>query len=267
LTIAYDGSDFAGWQVQPGKQTIQGMLQRALRRITGHQVHVVGSGRTDAGVHALGQVASCTLEWRDTAARLGCALNAHLPETIVVRQAIDAVDDFHAIRDAVAKRYRYQLQFGGPRDVFDYRYRWFLRGAVDVEAMRDAAARFVGRHDFVSFQAAGSARKTTTRHVHHCEVIEQAAVVRGVTEREPGRTAAARYLAIEVEADGFLYNMVRILVGTLVQIGRGKHPPTRMDELISARNRDLAGPTAPPHGLFLVRVDYAQGSITPSGTT
>lgn len=247
LTIAYDGTDFAGWQVQPGKQTIQGMLERAVHRVTGgERVQVIGSGRTDAGVHALAQVASCSLPWRDTAERLAHALNANLPETIVVNDAVDAPDEFHAIRDAIGKRYRYQLRVGGLRNVFDYRYRWHLHGAIDIDSMRAAAQRFVGRHDFASFQATGSDRKTTTRDVRACEIIEQR-----------DETADHQHVAIEVDADGFLYNMVRNMVGTLVEVGRGKHPPQWIDELIAARNRDLAGQTAPAHGLFLVRVDYA----------
>ena len=246
LTIAYDGTDFAGWQVQPGKQTIQGLLERALQRITRQHVQVTGSGRTDSGVHALAQVASCTLpQWRDSAQRLAHAMNAHLPNTVVVRESMEAPKDFHAIRDAIGKRYRYQLQVGGTRDVFEYRYRWHLHGSLDLERMRAAAARFVGRHDFASFQAAGADRKTTTREIRECQLIQQ-----------PTSTPSNLHLAIEVEADGFLYNMVRNIVGTLVEVGRRKHPPEWIDEVIAALNRKAAGQTAPAQGLFLVRVDY-----------
>lgn len=244
LTIAYDGTEFAGWQVQPGKPTIQGMLQKACRSITGSDIHVIGSGRTDSGVHAIAQVASCVLPWRAEAERLACALNANLPDTILVRKAVDAPPGFHAIRDAIGKRYRYQLQIGGMRDPFEYRYRWLLHREVDVERMRAAAARFIGRHDFASFQASGSDRKTTVRDLRACDVLLQ----HTDTDRQ--------HLAIEVEADGFLYNMVRNIVGSLVEVGRGKHPPEWIDEVIAKRNRDVAGPTAPAHGLFLLRVDY-----------
>ncbi len=251
LTIAYDGTDFAGWQVQPGKPTIQGMLQRAFRGITGSDIQVIGSGRTDSGVHAIAQVASCTLPWRAEADRLACALNANLPDTIVVRQAVDAADGFHAIRDAVGKRYRYQLQIGGLRDPFEYRYRWLLRGEVDVELIRAAARRFIGCHDFASFQASGSDRKTTVRDLRGCDVILQHADARSDMQQ----------LAIEVEADGFLYNMVRNIVGSLVEVGRGKQPPEWIDDVIAMRNRDAAGPTAPAHGLFLLRVDYPPSQV------
>jgi tRNA pseudouridine38-40 synthase len=247
LTIAYDGTDFAGWQVQPGKPTLQAALQTALRAVTGEAIAVVGSGRTDSGVHAIGQVASCRLPWRAEPDRLSVALNANLPNTIVVRETVEAPTDFHAIRDALGKRYRYQLQLGGIRDPFEYRYRWTLHRKINVDRMRAAAERLVGRHDFASFQASGSDRKTTVRDVRACDVIEQLTAQADV----------GRHLAIEVEANGFLYNMVRNIVGSLVEVGRGKYPPEWIDEVIAKRNRDAAGPTAPPHGLFLLRVDYA----------
>jgi tRNA pseudouridine38-40 synthase len=246
LTIAYDGTDFAGWQVQPGQKTIQSMLERALQRVTKEQIRVIGSGRTDSGVHALAQVAGCTLPlWRDSCDRLAHALNANLPDTIVVTEAVDAADGFHAIRDAIGKRYRYQLQLGGRRDAFQHRYRWHLHGAFDIDRMRAAANRFVGKHDFASFQATGSDRKTTIRHVRACEISQQQT-----------STSEAMNLAIEVEADGFLYNMVRNIVGTLVEVGRGKQPPEWIDEVMAARDRHAAGQTAPAKGLFLLRVDY-----------
>lgn len=246
LTIAYDGTDFAGWQVQPGENTIQSMLERALLRVTNDQIRVIGSGRTDSGVHALAQVASCTLpRWRDSCDHLARALNANLPDTIVVTEALDAPDDFHAIRDAIGKRYRYQLQVGGRRDPFEYRYRWHLHGGFDIDRMRAAADRFVGQHDFASFQASGSDRRTTIRDVRACELSQHQVSCPDVLR-----------LAIEVEADGFLYNMVRNIVGTLVEVGRGKQPPEWIDEVIAARDRDAAGQTAPAKGLFLLRVDY-----------
>ncbi|MFG0263481.1 MAG: tRNA pseudouridine(38-40) synthase TruA [Novipirellula sp. JB048] len=246
LTIAYDGTDFSGWQIQPNQPTIQGMRERALVKLTRQRVHVVGSGRTDAGVHALAQVASLrTSKWRASAAELAKALNVNLPPTIVILDAVDAPADFHAIRDAIGKRYRYQLQIGGLRDVIDYRYRWHLRYAIDLDAVREAAQRLVGNHDFASFQAIGSPRKTTVRHVTACELI-----------REPAHEHRGELVSIEIEADGFLYNMVRNIAGTLVDVGRGKYPPQHIDEVLAAKDRDAAGPTAPPQALFLKRVDY-----------
>ncbi len=247
LTIAYDGTDFAGWQVQPGQRTIQAAIERALLKITKQPVRVIGSGRTDSGVHAIAQVASCSVpHWRDPAISLARAINTRLPSTIVIQDCVDAPDDFHAIRDAVSKRYRYQLQLGGIRDVFACRYRWLLHGSLDVEAMREAALRFCGQHDFASFRASGGdQRKTTTRQMFACELRQQ-----------ESSTTEAIHLAMEFEADGFLYNMVRNMVGTLVEVGRGRQRPEWIDEVIDARDRHVAGQTAPPHGLFLVRVDY-----------
>ncbi len=246
LTLAYDGTDFSGWQIQPNKPTIQGMLERALVKLTRQRVHVTGSGRTDAGVHALAQVASLrTPNWRASASDLVNAMNVNLPPTIVVIDAVDAPHDFHAIRDAIGKRYRYQLQIGGLRDVIDYRYRWHVHHAINIDAVSEAAKRFVGKHDFASFQAIGSPRKTTVRNVTACEVI-----------REPAVDHRGELVSIEIEADGFLYNMVRNIAGTLIEVGRGKYPPQHIDEVIAAKDRDAAGPTAPPQALFLKRVDY-----------
>ena len=254
LTIAYEGTGFAGWQVQPGQPTIQGKLQSALAQIVGEPVQVIGSGRTDSGVHAIAQVASCTLnQWRHSADSLRKALNTRLPETIVVTESVDAPDDFHAIRDATGKRYRYQLQLGGTRDVFEFPYRWHLKGHVDIDQMRIAASRFLGTHDFAGFQKAGSDRKTTVREIRACEIIPQSLPEHFASD---GRL----HFAIDVEANGFLYNMVRNIVGTLVEVGRGRRKPEWIDEVIAGKDRDLAGQTAPGHALFLLRVDYADFS-------
>lgn len=252
LTIAYDGTEFAGWQVQPGKRTIQGLVELAIKRIIGEQAKVIGSGRTDSGVHALAQVASCTLtRWHDDPSRLAHAINTGLPDTIVVTESAAAPHDFHPIRDAVGKEYRYQLQVGSIRDAFEHRYRWHLYGSVDLDRMRAAAERLVGVHDFASFQASGSDRKTTTRHIRKCQWVEQGT-----------SNASHRHLALEIEADGFLYNMVRNIVGTLIEVGRGKRPPEWIDKVIAQRDRNAAGQTAPAHGLFLVRVEYQ--AVAPS---
>jgi len=254
MTVAYDGTRYAGWQVQLRRQTVQGALEKAIAQVANERVRVTGSGRTDSGVHAIAQVASFSLSrWRARAEDLARALNSKLPPDIAVRKLRDAAADFHAIRDAVGKRYRYQLQIGGGRDAFEYRYRWHLPGPIDVAAMQAAAERLRGRHDFASFQAAGSDRKTTVRDVRALEIIDQGAVGgAGQGSDDP----AVQRLAIEVEADGFLYNMVRNIVGTLVEVGRGKRTPAWASEVLAACDRTVAGPTAPPHGLFLLRVDY-----------
>lgn len=250
LTLGYDGSTLGGWQVQPDRPTVQGLLEKALFRVTGESTSVIGSGRTDAGVHAIAQVASCRVpKWNHSAEALGRALNTHLPDCVSVTRVEPAVDGFHAIRDATGKRYRYQLQIGGVRDAFEYRYRWHVHGQVDIGAMRRAAERFVGTKDFASFQAAGSDRKTTVREVRACDVLVQ----RAGSESD---VSGPLHLAIEVEAGGFLYNMVRNIVGTLVQVGLGKHPDGWIDEVLAAKDRKVAGPTAPANGLFLLWVSY-----------
>lgn len=247
LTIAYDGTDFSGWQIQPGRPTIQGLLERAIAKLAGVRVGVVGSGRTDAGVHAIAQVASCTLpSWNADAANLAKAINVNLPDSVLVTDVIDAPDDFHAIRDSISKRYRYQIQNGGNRNPFDHRYWFRLRNPVDVDVVQQAATHLVGRHDFASFQATGAVRKSTTRTILDCDVIDLS----------PDDWGEPRF-AIEVEADGFLYNMVRNIVGTLIEVGKGRYSSDWVTEVIAARDRNRAGPTAPAAGLFLKQVHYA----------
>lgn len=254
MTVGYDGTRFAGWQVQPYRNTIQGALEKAIAQVSNERTRVTGSGRTDSGVHAIGQVASFSLRrWRAGADDLMRALNSKLPPDIAVAQVLDAPDEFHAIRDAIGKRYRYQIRVGGPRDAFEHRYRWHLPGPLDIDAMCRAAELIVGQHDFASFQAAGSDRKTTVRNVTALEIVEQP-IDGGAGQG--GAMAPAVHIAIEIEADGFLYNMVRNIVGTLVEVGRGKRPALWVNDVIASANRDSAGPTAPAHGLFLLYVLY-----------
>jgi len=265
LVLHYDGSAFSGWQVQPGRSTIQAMLELAIKQICGEQVRVTGSGRTDTGVHAIAQVASFSLAtWRASAADLCRALNSKLPSDISISSISDAPEDFHAIRDATGKRYRYQLQIGGTRDAFEYRYRWHLQGPIDVAAMQEAAKHLVGKHDFASFQATGAVRKSTVRDVRELVIlIEQRQGSEGQGRASQGRAGqggepvgGGQYVSLEIEADGFLYNMVRNIVGTLVEVGRGKQSPAWVADVLAGADRTKAGPTAPPHGLFLMRVDY-----------
>jgi len=265
MTVAYDGSAYSGWQVQPGRSTIQAMLELAIKQICGEQVRVTGSGRTDTGVHAIAQVASFSLAtWRASAADLCRALNSKLPSDISISSISDAPEDFHAIRDATGKRYRYQLQIGGTRDAFEYRYRWHLQGPIDVAAMQEAAKHLVGKHDFASFQATGAVRKSTVRDVRELVIlIEQRQGRAGQGRPSQGSGAqggepvgGGQYVSLEIEADGFLYNMVRNIVGTLVEVGRGKQSPAWVADVLAGADRTKAGPTAPPHGLFLMRVDY-----------
>ena len=245
LTLAYDGTDFAGWQSQANGRTVQDALEATLLKITGESFRVMASGRTDAGVHALGQVVGFSTNCPLPAETMHRALNAELPRDVVVLSCEDAPDDFHAIRWAKRKRYRYAIQDGPWPDVFSRRYAWRMFPELDEATMRRAAQALVGTHDFASFQSAGSKRTSTIRTVHEIAL-----------ERSRAGEGGANLLHIEVEADGFLYNMVRNIVGTLALVGRGKQPETWPGEVLTARDRRAAGPTAPPQGLFLLRVEY-----------
>lgn len=245
LTLAYDGTDFAGWQWQPEKRTVQGELETALERITQERPKCFASGRTDAGVHALGQVVSFDSETRLAPDVLTRALNAELPEDLLVFEAAVAPGGFHAQRHALRKRYRYVIEDGRLRDLFERKYLWHIYQRLDVTAMQQAAAGLIGTHDFASYETTGSQRLTTERTVFDLFV-----------ERREGKLTDR--VIIEVEANGFLYNMVRNIVGTLVAVGKGKELPTWPAQVLEFRDRTKAGMTAPAQGLFLVGVDYGE---------
>lgn len=256
LKLAYDGTAYSGWQVQKGAQTVQGTLEDAIRSITGEQVRVLASGRTDAGVHALGQIAVFRTASRLTADIWQRALNARLPSDIAVREAEEVPPGFHPIRDSIAKRYRYLIHNSPVRSVFLQRYAWHISRTLDVAAMRSAAQFLLGRHDFAAMETSGAKRATSVRTVYDLTV----------TQRQPAfeenrQTLAG--IAIEIEADGFLYNMVRNIVGTLVEVGRKAQPPEWVADVLASRDRRRAGPTAPAQGLWLVRVDYPQQGNEP----
>jgi tRNA pseudouridine38-40 synthase len=243
LTLSYDGTAYGGWQVQPNRNTVQAELERALHAVTGEGRRTIASGRTDAGVHAFGQVVSFSSDTQLPADVFCRALAAHLPRDIVPLEVREAPPGFHAIRDAVRKRYRYVIQDGPRRDVFARAYAWYFPQRLDVAAMQAAAAVLMGTHDFSSFEASGSERASSVRTVFELAVERQAG---DFLER----------IEIEIEADGFLYNMVRNIVGALVDVGRGKQPIAWLAAVLAARDRKRGAMTAPPQGLFLVRVDY-----------
>jgi tRNA pseudouridine38-40 synthase len=245
LTLAYDGTLFAGWQWQPNQRTVQGELEAAIQRITQHTVKCVASGRTDAGVHALGQVVSFACETRLDGPTLTKALNAELPEDLLVFEVAEMPPSFHALKGAIRKRYRYVVQDGRLPDLFDRKYVWHVYQRLDVEAMQAAAAALVGTHDFASYETSGSPRLTTVRTVYDLLVERRQAEL---TDR----------VVIEVEADGFLYNMVRNIAGTLVAVGKGKQPLAWPGEVLALKDRTAAGMTAPPQGLFLIGVEYGR---------
>ncbi len=246
LTLAYDGTAYAGWQAQAKQPSLQVALEQAIGRITGEQLRVEASGRTDAGVHALGQVVSFNTDTRLSAEVLQRALNAELPRDMAVISAVDAPLGFHARRDAKRKRYRYAILDSRMADVFLRQYAWQLFERLDAGAMQRAARSLVGTHDFSSFQTSGSPRSSSIRTVFALDVA-----------REVGNPDLLR---IEVEADGFLYNMVRAIVGTLVEVGRGVKSEDWPAQVLALADRSAAGQTAPAHGLYLLWVKYAEES-------
>jgi tRNA pseudouridine38-40 synthase len=239
LVLAYDGTDFHGWQVQPDRITVQGLLRDALARITGEEVLPQGSGRTDAGVHALGQVASFTLLAPIPEDNLVRALNRILPAAIRVLSAARVANHFHARHSARAKTYEYRIFREATCPPWQARYVYAFHPALDVDAMQRCARMILGEHDFTSFAASDS---DACNHVRCLDVSEW--------REEPG------LLLYRVRGNGFLHHMVRNLVGTFLEVGRGNLPEAEFPSILAARSRDQAGPTAPARGLFLVEVEY-----------
>jgi tRNA pseudouridine38-40 synthase len=247
VTLAYDGTDYVGWQRQAAGVSIQGLVEDVLRGLDGRDVRVTSAGRTDAGVHALGQVASFTIERTFSADALLRALNAHLPDAIRVLAASEAPPTFHPRFGARAKTYRYRIWHGDVISPFERRYAWHLTGALDVDAMHAAAGLIAGRHNFSAFRATGASTLTTEREVFASRFDAQSAAA------DP----QSRLLVYEISGSGFLRHMVRIIVGSLVEVGRGRRPVAWIGDLLASRDRTAAGPTAPAVGLFLVGVEYA----------
>lgn len=240
ILLSYDGTDFAGWQTQPGQRTVQEVLQTALHTLTGGPVRVTASGRTDSGVHAVGQVAHFLSETRLPAGRMAAALNSQLPHDVAVLACDEMPLGFDANRDAVRKLYRYVIHDGQVVGPFLRRYCCHVKYPVDVAAMARAGAVLKGTHDFQSFETEWPNRASSVRTITHL-----------------GVSRAGEYVWLDVEADGFLYNMVRAIAGTLLNVGRGFWPEREVEAILHARDRRRAGPTAPAQGLFLMRVQYA----------
>ena len=242
LVLAYDGGEFHGWQIQPDQPTVQGLLRDALLRITGEDVLPQGSGRTDAGVHALGQVASFALAAPIPETNLARALNRKLPPSIRVLSASRVRSDFHARHSAQAKTYEYRIFRGEICPPWRARYVYALNVPLDVDAMERAAARVLGVHDFTSFAASDSDSPGHVRCLHASQWVRE----------DPDQL-----LLYRVRGNGFLHHMVRNLVGTFLEVGRGNVEEAAMAAILEARSREHAGPTAPARGLFLVSVHYS----------
>jgi tRNA pseudouridine38-40 synthase len=242
ITLSYDGTDFNGWQTQPGYRTVQETLEKAIELVTAKKAFANASGRTDAGVHAVGQVANFYSETRHKPEVLIRALNANLPDDIAVSHCCEAGQAFDANKDALRKLYRYVITDCPVRSPFLLRYATHSRHRLDAGKMANACRCLLGRHDFHSFETEWPNRLTSIRTITHLAV-----------------NRVGYYIWLDVEADGFLYNMVRAIAGTLINVGRGYWPVEKVEEILTAEDRKEAGPTAPARGLFLMRVTYPDG--------
>jgi tRNA pseudouridine38-40 synthase len=271
ITLAYDGTDFVGWQRQASGVSVQGVLEAAVGALDERDVTVIGAGRTDAGVHALGQVAAFTLERAHSADTVVRALNARLPDTVRVVSAEEVPASFHPQFDARAKTYHYRIWNGDVLNPFERRYVWHLAGALDVEAMRRAAQLLEGEHDFAAFQGGGSDVVTTVRRVLRSRIADCGLQIaddglgiaelerRSIRNQAVSRKPQAALIVYQITGAGFLRHMVRAVVGSLVEVGRRRQTPEWIRRVLEARDRSAAGQTAPAHGLFLVDVDYGGG--------
>ncbi len=239
LTVAYDGTDYCGWQIQPGKKTIEGVLNRCISELTGEKVEVIGASRTDSGVHALGNIAVFDTDSSIPAEKFSYALNRSLPEDIRIQDARETAPDFHPRRCESRKTYEYRI-YNAPFPLPTKRlYAHFTYVPLDVEQMSRGAAFLVGEHDFRSFCSVDTQAQTTVRRIDSTEVRRQ--------DRE---------IVIRIAGRGFLYNMVRIIAGTLMEVGRGQMPPERVKDILEVCDRQAAGPTAPACGLTLVGYEF-----------
>lgn len=237
--IAYDGSSFRGWQVQPNGLTVQAVFEKALHKIHGHKVPVTAASRTDSGVHAEGQVVHFATDSALADLRLQNALNFNLPDTVVVSSLRSMRAPFHARFDAKGKLYRYRVYASRAKPLFDRTRVLWLPHRLDIPAMRRAAKRFVGTHDFTAFSTPDERRGSKVRTLKRVSVLKH-----------------GPYIDIEVRGDGFLYNMVRVITGTLLHVGFGKFKPSDVPRILASKDRKRAGPTADPKGLSLVKVYY-----------
>ena len=239
LTIAYDGTNYCGWQIQPNAITVEEKINEALTDLLGEEIKVIGASRTDSGVHALGNVAIFDTETKIPAEKIAFALNQRLPEDIKIQESVQVEYDFHPRYANSEKTYEYRILNRRIPDPLERNYSHFLYGDIDIDKMRKAAAYIVGEHDFASFCSTGSQVQSTVRTVYQLDVDRQQDII-----------------SIKIRGKGFLYNMVRIIAGTLIQVGTNVIPPEYVREIIEAKDRSIAGPTAPAKGLRLVKIEY-----------
>ncbi len=239
LKIQYDGSNYHGYQIQPQAITVQKVLEDTLTSVTKEEIHINGCSRTDAGVHAVEYACSFTTNFPIPAERLPIVLNNKLPTDIRALSCCEVSEDFHARFDTISKTYRYIINTDSNPQVFTRNYEWQLKKSLDVEAMNLACKYLIGEKDFTSFMTSGNEVKTAVRNVYNLYISKKDMNVE-----------------IYIRANGYLYNMVRIITGTLVDVGLGKYPPEKLNDIIDSKNRSMAGPTAPPQGLALYKVEY-----------
>ena len=239
LTIQYDGSDYHGWQIQPDLATIQGEITETIKNLISSNVAVNGASRTDVGVSALGQVANIRIDSPIPTENLAKAITQKLPEQIAITEAVEVDDDFDAISSAKNKLYRYTIYTGKTRPVLQIKHCWHRPGKLNIKAMEKAGEKLLGKKDFKSFACAADTRQSSVRTVIQCDV-----------------TSKGNWTYFDVAADGFLYNMVRNIIGALVEVGREQWEPKKMDEILAAKDRNAAGPIAPANGLCLMWIKY-----------
>ena len=239
LTVAYDGTGYCGWQVQPNGITVEEVLNKALRKLTGEEITVMGASRTDSGVHAMGNVAVFDTNTSIPAERIAMALNQRLPEDITIVKSEEVPADFHPRYGDIKKTYEYHIVNTRMPMPTKRLYNYFVSYDLDIEKMREAAGYLVGEHDFVSFCNVRTDVENTVRTVYALDVLQQ-----------------GDEITVRITGNGFLYNMVRIIVGTLIRVGRGFYEPEEVKEILEAKKRTAAGVTAPPQGLFLMEIEY-----------
>lgn len=239
LVVAYEGTNYCGWQIQPNGITIEQVLNETLSSLLGEEITVTGASRTDAGVHSLGNVAVFETHTKMPAEKISFALNQCLPEDIVVQESCQVPEDFHPRFSKSRKTYEYRILNCRFRQPLERRTSYFYHYPLDVSAMQKAAAYLVGEHDFTSFASVHAQTNTYVRTIYALDVVREGDMIR-----------------IRVQGNGFLYNMVRIIAGTLIQVGAGIKKPEDMESILAGKDRELAGPTAPAHGLTMIGLEY-----------
>jgi len=268
LRLAYDGTGYVGWQVQPNGPSVQSCLETAIEQLTGTATRVTAAGRTDSGVHALGQVANFSTTTEIPIENIRSGLQHFLPDDIVVVEADEVADDFHSNYAALGKWYRYVIHNARPHHPFLGSYAWQYEAELDIAAMQQAAGRLLGTHDFRAFETQHPNRASSVRTIHRLDVARHAQFSTWSLWPGDGEVAGDEgpFVWIDIAADGFLYNMVRAITGTLVQVGRGRMTPDELTGVLEEGTRDDAGETAPACGLYLMQVEYDE-SAAAAGTT